>query len=54
MATITLYANKVNKMPDLLSDAKKAVKNYKTDLISLKNKVISIDRNVCNVDNIIN
>ena len=36
MATITLYAGKVNQMSSLINHAKKAIKEYKSDLKSLK------------------
>ena len=42
MATITLYAGKVNQMSRLINHAKKAIKEYKSDLKSLKSKVLSI------------
>ena len=53
MSTITLYASKINQMPNLINDAKKAVKEYKSDLKSLKTKVLTIDNSVCNVDDVI-
>lgn len=53
MATITLYAGKVNQMPSLINDAKKSVKEYKDDLNSLKLKLFTIDSSVCNVDDVI-
>lgn len=53
MATITLYAGKVNQMSSLINDAKKAVKEYKFDLKSLKSKVLKIDSSICNVDDVI-
>lgn len=53
MSTITLYANKINQMPDLINDVKKSVKEYKSDLKSLKSKVLTIDGSVCNVDDVI-
>ena len=53
MATITLYASKVNQMPTLINDAKKAVKVYKSELNSLKSKVLTIDGSVCNVEDVI-
>ena len=53
MSTITLYASKINQMPNLINDAKKAVKEYKSDLKSLKSKVLTIDGSVCNVDDVI-
>lgn len=48
MATITLYAGKVNQMSSLINHAKKAVKEYKSDLRSLKSKVLKIDSGICN------
>lgn len=53
MPTITLYASKINQMPNLINDAKKAVKEYKSDLKSLKSKVLKIDSGICNVDDVI-
>ncbi len=53
MSTITLYASKINQMPNLINDAKKAVKEYKSDLKSLKSKVLKIDSGICNVDDVI-
>ena len=53
MATITLYAGKVNQMSSLINHAKKAVKEYKSDLRSLKSKVLKIDSGICNVDDVI-
>ena len=53
MATITLYAGKVNQMSSLINHAKKAVKEYKSDLKSIKSKVLKIDSGICNVDDVI-
>ena len=53
MATITLYAGKVNQMSSLINNAKKAVKEYKSDLRSLKSKVLKIDSGICDVDDVI-
>lgn len=53
MATITLYAGKVNQMSRLINHAKKAIKEYKSDLKSLKSKVLSIDESICDVDDVI-
>ena len=53
MATITLYAGKVNQMSSLINHAKKAIKEYKSDLKSLKSKVLKIDSGICNVDDVI-
>lgn len=32
MATIALYADKINQMPGLIKDVKKSVTNYKSEL----------------------
>ena len=53
MSTITLYASRINQMPSLINDAKKSVKEYKSDLKSLTSKVLTIDGSVCNVDDVI-
>ena len=53
MATITLYAGKVNQMSRLINHAKKAIKEYKSDLKSLNLKVLTIDNSICNVDDVI-
>ena len=54
MATITLYSGKINQMPSLINEAKKSVKDYKTELNRLKSKVMKIDSSICNVDDLIN
>lgn len=53
MSTITLYASKVNQMSSLINNAKQSVKDYKSELNSLKLKLFTIDRSVCNVDDVI-
>lgn len=53
MSTITLYASKVNRMSSLINNAKQSVKDYKSELNSLKLKLFTIDRSVCNVDDVI-
>ena len=53
MATITLSANKINMMPLLIIDANNAVKSYKSELQTLKSKLLAIDSSVCNVDDVI-
>lgn len=35
MATITLYAGKLNQMSSLLEEAKKSVSDYQTELLSV-------------------
>ena len=53
MATIKLHANKINQMSGLLTDVKKSVSDYKSDLSSLRNKTLKINSSVCNVDDVI-
>lgn len=53
MATITLYAGKINKMPGLVRDAKSAVKGLNTQLGTLKRKCEKVNASVCNIDDVI-
>ena len=53
MATITLYAGKMNQMSSLLKDAKKSVSEYQSELFSLKSKALNINRSVCDLDDVI-
>ena len=53
MATIALYANRINQMPSLIRDVKQTVSDYKTELLSLKSKTLTVIRSVCNLDDII-
>lgn len=53
MATIALYANKVNRMPGLIQDVKKSVLNYKAELTALKNKSLKINQSICNTEDVI-
>ena len=53
MATINLYASKINQMSSLLLDVKKSVSDYKSELSSLKNKTLQINTSVCNTDDVI-
>lgn len=54
MATITLYANKVNQMPGFLKDARKSVVDYKSELEALRKNTVKINRSVCDLDEVIN
>lgn len=38
MATIALYAGKINQMPSLISDVRKSVDAYSSELFSMKSK----------------
>lgn len=53
MATIALYASKVNQMPLLMGDFKKSVSNYNDELFSLKSKALNVNKSVCNLDDVI-
>jgi len=50
MATIALYANKINQMSGLISNFKQAVSEYKSELFSLQTKTLTVNRSVCNLD----
>jgi hypothetical protein len=53
MATIALYASKVNQMPGLIQDVKLSVGKYKAELSALQKKSLSINKSVCNMDDVI-
>lgn len=53
MSTITLSANKINMMPLLIIDASNAVKSYKSELQTLKLKLLTIDSSVCNLEDVV-
>ncbi len=42
MATIALYAGKLNQMPSLINEVKKNVNDYSSELFSLKSKALKI------------
>lgn len=53
MATIALYANKINQMPGMINEAKRAVTDYKSELLALKMKTLTINKSVCNLEDVI-
>ena len=53
MATITLYAGKMNQMSSLLKKTKKSVSDYQTELFSLKSKTLNVNKSVCDLDDVI-
>jgi hypothetical protein len=53
MPTIALYANNVSQLPGLIGDVKNSVNNYITELSSLKNKALNVNKSVCNIDDVI-
>lgn len=52
MATIELYANKINRIPGLVTGIRNETSNLKSELMTLKTKVQSINQNICNVDDV--
>lgn len=54
MSTITLYAGKINQLPGLIKDVKAAVSDYKEDLFKLQNKSLTINKSVCDLDEVVN
>lgn len=53
MATISIYAEKLNQIPDLVKSTKTAVNSLKTELTTLKNETLSVDPSICNLDDVI-
>ena len=53
MATIALYAVKMNQMPSLIGEVKKSVGDYSSELFSLKSKALNIRKSVCDLDDVI-
>lgn len=53
MATIALYANKINQMPALIKDVKKATGVLRTQLGIVQKKCQAVDPAVCNLDDVI-
>lgn len=53
MATIALYASRINQMPDMIGSAKKAVSDFKGELFTLKKKASTVNQSVCNMDGVI-
>ena len=53
MATLTLYADKINQMAGLVKEVKTAVTDYKTELLTLKTKAISVNGSICDLQDVI-
>lgn len=53
MATITLYADKLNQMSGLIKDVKKSVADYKSELFSISKKSLQINQSICNLEEVI-
>ena len=52
MATITLYAGKINSMPGLIKDVRNSIEKCKSDLSLLYQKTLKIDRSVCDLGDV--
>lgn len=53
MATIALYAGKINQMPVILKETKNSVADFKSELLGLKNKSLKVNMSVCNLDDVV-
>ena len=53
MATITLYANKINNMSGLIRTTKSSVGTFNEGLGSLVSSALSVDSGVCSLDDTI-
>jgi len=53
MATIELFAAKINMMPDLIGEARRAVLDYKTELEAIRSKALAIDSSALDLSDII-
>ena len=52
MATIALFSNKVNLMPELLKGMKQSVSDFNSELSTFKTKTLKVNRNICNLDDV--
>lgn len=53
MATISLYASKVNGMPGMIRDVKSSVMDLKTEIFSLRVKSLTVNKSICDMDDVI-
>ena len=53
MATITLFANKINDLPELVRNARSSVDTFKEDLSSLITSALKVDGDVCSLEDTI-
>lgn len=53
MATIALYAGKINQMPAIVKEAQKSVADFKSELSGLKHQSLQVNKNICNLDDIV-
>ena len=53
MATIALYADKINHMPDLVKDAGNSVACLKSEMFGIKSRSLSVNQSICDMDDVI-
>ncbi|MCI8691643.1 MAG: hypothetical protein HFH91_02680 [Lachnospiraceae bacterium] len=53
MATIALYAGKMNQVPGLVSGARKSVTDYKSELSAMRTKALQINQSICDLSSVI-
>ena len=53
MATITLYANKINQISGLLKDTKGSVADYRMELSAVKKESLKINSSVCDLADVV-
>lgn len=53
MATISLYASKVNGMPGMIRDVKSSVMDLKTEIFNLRVKSLTVNKSICDMDDVI-
>ena len=53
MATISLYASKVNNMSGMLRDVKSSVSSLKSEIFQLRVKSLTVDDSICDMDDVI-
>ena len=53
MATITLYAGKLNQMPSLIGGMKQSVESYQAELQKLRQKTLSVDSSICDLSGVL-
>ena len=53
MATIALYASRINQMPGLMKETKKSVVDYRKKLTALKKKTLQINPAICDLSGVV-
>ena len=53
MATIALYAGKINQMPEFVNSIRKSVTDYKSELSAMRTKSLQINQSICDLSSVI-